>query len=59
MRLTQLGHQVPRRNSTATGADFNNDFKETAWGKLAASNLKFGAASPTSNVELWVTMMRL
>src|SRR3954468_22140283 len=52
MRLTQLGHQVPRRNSTTKGPCSRKCFNETACGNLAASNMNSGARSPTSNVLL-------
>ncbi len=52
MRFTQLGHQVPRRNSITNGPCSTKCFKETAWGRFAASNINSGARSPTCNVLL-------
>jgi hypothetical protein len=51
MRLTQLGHQVPRRNSTIVGPRCRISASEKLPGRFAAFNVKFGALSPTFNVS--------
>src|SRR2546421_9975191 len=54
MRLTQLGHQVPRRNSTITGPRCNNSASEKLPDRFAALRAKPGALSPTFRVSVVV-----
>src|SRR5437879_1772298 len=51
MRLTQFGHQVPRRNSATRGPCCTKYFNDTACGMFAASNMNSGARSPMCSVE--------
>ncbi len=50
MRFTQLGHQVPRRNSRITVARERNSASEKLPSRLAADKVKSGARSPGRNV---------
>jgi hypothetical protein len=59
MRLTQFGHQVPRRNSTITGELRKASFSVNDCVPFAAGKTKSGARSPSFKVELGIRMSRL
>src|SRR5436305_10375324 len=52
MRFTQLGHQVPRKNSTITGPRCSNDCRSVGSCRFAALSVNFGAGSPTLRVSV-------
>src|SRR5919108_706347 len=52
MRLTQLGHQVPRWNSSTAGPCCSSHSSVYSPGMFAADSLNSGARSPTRSVLL-------
>jgi len=52
MRLTQLGHQVPRTNSRITGLRVRRLESEKTPSQLAAVSEKFGAREPIPRVSV-------
>jgi len=52
MRLTQFGHQVPRKNSPISGPPANNPESEKLPSRLAAASENSGARDPTPNVSV-------
>src|SRR6185437_4346940 len=52
MRFTQLGHQVPRKNSTITGPRLSSACRLMFSALFAAERVKSGARSPTFRVSL-------
>jgi hypothetical protein len=52
MRFTQLGHQVPRKNSTIAGPRFRKSESEKFPSRLAAISEKSGARDPIPSVSV-------